>query len=531
MSVLRLPCRPRELRARERRLVEALSLERAGACRIEGVLLESFDGRLARDGGLIERRGRDQAAELVWTDLDLVGERGRIGAAPPPPILAADLAPGPVSARLAALLGERALLPVGRLRRQRRTWHQRDQRGKLVLRVLVDHRIEFEPNAGGTPLPQPPQIQIEGLDGYEQAFARAREQAAAWIGAETDAPAWGEILLREAGLEPALDPSQRPIDLDPDLPAAEGYRRVFTAQLAVIEANQAGTRAALDTEFLHDLRVAVRRTRSLLAAASRVMPEALRARFATEFKWLGGETSALRDLDVYLLHFGDFVARAPRVASTDLEPLRVLLEHHQARERGRVAAALDSERARVLLDEWRDVLHSLGWHESTLEDAQRPLANVALEHVRRAERRVLHFGRSLDSISPDEDFHELRKRAKKLRYLLEFFGAVLDRKATRARISELKGLQDNLGEHQDRAVQGAALQEFARELSCAPPQTLLAMGFLVERLDEERRSCRAEFARRFAAYDRSGPRRRFREALEHAGRPEPPGSSDVGTTA
>lgn len=518
MPVLRVSCPAGELRQREAALVRKFGLERAGAGSIAGELLETFDGRLVRDGGIVERRPGVQGAELVWTDLDLIGERGRVDDAPPPPIAAADLPAGPVALRLAGLLGERALLPVGRLTRRRRVWHRRDARGKVVLRVFVDEEIGFEPSAAAREVRLPAQIHVEGLRGYEAAFESARDRLTAAWGLPPESLPWATVLLREAGLRPGEDPSSLAFDLDAGAPAPQGFCRAFEALLAAIVANREGTRDALDPEFLHDLRVAIRRTRSLLSAAEGVLPEPLRARFAAEFKWLGGETGDLRDLDVWLLHFDDFVARAPRVPPADLEPLRALLRERQTEQRRRVADALESERAQVLLADWQALLRSEGWQQSAAADAGRTLRAVASDRIRAAERRVLRLGRSIDAESPDEDVHELRKRAKKLRYLLEFFGDMIQSKAARARITELKGLQDNLGTHQDRAVQIEAMQSLARELTAAPPQTLLAMGFLVERLDKDRRQMRRELTARIAAFDDEKARTSFRASLDEAAR-------------
>ena len=49
---------------------------------------------------------------------------------------------------------------------------------------------------------------------------------------------------------------------------------VLTALLDTLEANVPGTMRDIDTEFLHDLRIAVRRTRSALKLAGDVLPPA-----------------------------------------------------------------------------------------------------------------------------------------------------------------------------------------------------------------------------------------------------------------
>ena len=502
----------------ERDLVADLELQGGRERTVFGILLESFDGRTFRDGSTLEWRPDpdSERGALHWTGLDLITERGRIPDVPEPPVGSPALPPGPVSARLASLLGERALLPVARLRRRRTTYTRRDRRGKTVLRVWIDRDVELGPAAGGAVRSLPSQIHLEGLRGFDDALERAAG-ALAGIVPDTEAPVpWAEELLREAGVDPGADPSAVEFRVEATMPAAEGFRHAFSAYLSVIRANSGGTLAALDPEFLHDTRVGIRRTRSLLSAARGIVDEPTRQRFAAEFKWLGGETGRLRDLDVHLLHFDELVGRLEDIDAGTLEPLRILLVEHQRRERQRVAGALGGERARALLDAWE---HHLREEDPTVAagpEAPLPLAHVAAKRIRRAQRRVLELGRRLGPENPDEDFHELRKRAKKLRYLLECFGPVIGKSVVRKRIRALKGLQDNLGQHQDRCVQAAELRAFAAEMEGAPPTTLMAMGFLVERLDEERRASRREFDARFSAFDRAEPRRAFAAALDRA---------------
>ncbi|MCG8325695.1 MAG: CHAD domain-containing protein, partial [Thiotrichales bacterium] len=52
---------------------------------------------------------------------------------------------------------------------------------------------------------------------------------------------------------------------------------------------------------LHQFRIAVRKTRSLLGQSKQVLPENRLSRFRREFSWLGDFTSGPRDLDVYLI--------------------------------------------------------------------------------------------------------------------------------------------------------------------------------------------------------------------------------------
>ncbi len=70
-------------------------------------------------------------------------------------------------------------------------------------------------------------------------------------------------------------------------------------------------------------------------------------------------------------------------------------------------------------------------------------------------------GRTITPSTPAETVHELRKDAKKLRYLIECFGGLYDKSARTAFVGRLKALQDTLGEHQDAEVHAHALRTIA----------------------------------------------------------------------
>ena len=54
-----------------------------------------------------------------------------------------------------------------------------------------------------------------------------------------------------------------------------------------------------------------------------------------------------------------------------------------------------------------------------------PIGDVVADRIRKAQRRLLDHGRAITPATPAEHVHDLRKDAKKLRYLLECFGGLL----------------------------------------------------------------------------------------------------------
>ena len=109
------------------------------------------------------------------------------------------------------------------------------------------------------------------------------------------------VMLRQLGAPDPGDASALSLDLPPTVRADVGARQIHLALLGILVANEPGVRANLDTEFLHDFRVAVRRTRSLLRQIRDVFPPDAVQHFSTEFAWVGRLTGPPRDIDVLVL--------------------------------------------------------------------------------------------------------------------------------------------------------------------------------------------------------------------------------------
>ena len=122
---------------------------------------------------------------------------------------------------------------------------------------------------------------------------------------------------------------------------------------------------------------------------------------------------------------------------------------------------------------------------------------------------MVRDGDRIDDDSPDEDLHELRKRGKELRYLLELFGSLFPDDVVKPTVRALKDLQDVLGRFQDRSVQTSALRADAEELAKQPggPDAVLAAGLVISTLEADQRDARAHFAERFAAFSTPSERK------------------------
>jgi CHAD domain-containing protein len=345
-------------------------------------------------------------------------------------------------------------------------------------------------------------LAVEGLRGYEDELAHVCAVLRDQLFFTEAGESLPDEAVRMSGGTPGGVPSKVVVELEGEQSAASAVVAVLRAQLAIIEANLPGTLGDIDTEFLHDLRVAVRRSRAVQRECRHVFaPEGLE-RFRTEFRWLQQVTGDARDMDVYLLGFEDLCELIAPALRADLDPLLAVLRVRHRRAHAAMRRSLRSARASALPEDWREFLVALEAGDGG-PAAEHAISDVAGRRIRTVYQRMVRMGSAIDAESPPEDYHELRKKGKELRYLLELFGSQLySPEVVKPLVKALKGLQDVLGRHQDREVQAATLRSLQDEVAgrAGGVAALVAMGALVQRLAEDEQAARAEFGDQFAPF-------------------------------
>lgn len=237
--------------------------------------------------------------------------------------------------------------------------------------------------------------------------------------------------------------------------------------------------------------------------------------FHTDFKWLGQITGPTRDLDVYLLKLPGYRDSLPQSMQADLAPLHDYLQRHQKREQRKLAKQLNSERFRKLMTDWKQFLARDFDPDTWPEQACQPVAQTANNRIWKRYRMVIKEGSAVTEASPAEALHELRISCKKLRYLMEFFQSLYPEKKIRKQIKALKSLQDLLGDFHDLEVQAEALRRFGHDMqaeqSDLSSETFMAMGVLIDALNQRQEQERRRFAERFAGFARPNNRRVCKE--------------------
>ena len=390
---------------------------------------------------------------------------------------------GPVRSLLAGPVWVRALVPYATSKATGRTFSLLNADTKTVARVTWWTSVL----TGAQPVP--PRVHVASLRGYERDGKKAVQLLRADEAIVRARRTWfDELAVPRAQLvdEPAR--VTRPA-MTPDQPAAIAVAAALLGFLDELEANVAGALDDVDTEFLHDLRVAVRRTRSVLKLLGDALPEGMAARVIPEFRWLGQITTPTRDLDVYLLGVDDMAASIS--SPNDLLPFAAHLRRRRNAVRRELVRALRSRRFAELRESWRadlDRVLEIGPGSGTA-------AGLANDRLHRTFRKVAQAGARRSRRTPERRHPHLRKKCKELRYLLEVFAPILDRRAYKQVIADFKELQQVLGEFQDGEVQALALRAFAQEMIDEGERravALLAMGDLAARFDERQRHARSE---------------------------------------
>jgi CHAD domain-containing protein len=294
--------------------------------------------------------------------------------------------------------------------------------------------------------------------------------------------------------------------------------KILAALLEALRANVDGVIEGADIEYLHDLRVANRRTRTFLSQIKGVIPKPVVGEFAPHFKRLGALTGPCRDLDVAAFDL-DRYRQQLEIDRLDLAPVQQFLENRRGTEQLLVASELRSATFREFLENWARFLQSVpGVGEEQPHVASLRVTDVAGPRILRAAKRIRKRGSGASADSPAALLHRLRIDGKKLRYLLEFFSDLYPPTTVAGFINDLKQFQDILGEFNDTRVQLALIEEAMSQSahpSVSAQKTLAAVGRLKSTMTHRQRQLRVDFGARFECFTSDESRKRYKKTFRN----------------
>lgn len=251
----------------------------------------------------------------------------------------------------------------------------------------------------------------------------------------------------------------RPVVLSRDMCVDEGFRVIAGNCLAQMQDNEPGVMQGLDPEWIHQMRVGMRRLRSALRLFAPWIP--FPPALQQELAWLGGELGAARDADVLAdSTLPKVIEACPQEA--DWLPLRQLASTIAGKKRRQAAEAVASVRYSRLMLGLVGWLQALRWHDSLDEAAlgalAEPLEKRATQILGRRHEKLIKIGKRLAHGTPEER-HQVRIAAKKARYATEFFRSLLPAGRVKRYVRRLAALQDAFGSLNDAAVADRLLHE------------------------------------------------------------------------
>lgn len=451
--------------------------------------LDTFDWRLLASGKALGRTNRRYRLYSTNGEV-LCQDRGPVKLRP----FWQDFSEGPLRDGLKSVIDIRALCPQMRLQQQRQHYHLLNADKKIVLRLRLDLMTAI---LSGKEPEQFHSVKLYGVRGYSKPL-QAVSQIILQNGGSTAAEGrvFLEPALEAAGIAPEKMGAKFAVSLGPEITVFEGLQDVGLALLADIRLQLPGVIEDIDSEFLHDFRIALRRTRSLLSLYGKILPVPQFEKFRNEFKWITQSTNKVRDCDVYLLMRDDYQAMLP----ARLHPGLILyfqgLKYLRKKEFKLMRRRLKSQRAVRLFRDWQIFL------EEQLPLLQEPKGKkscrrFAARLLKKRYKRILAKGSECGPESPDTMLHALRIQAKKLRYLLEFFRSLFSVTEVDMLVKHLKRLQNNLGEFNDLSVQQTMLGSYQSPLKTDSLEQMLsvaaALGGLITHLADRQKLVRGEF--------------------------------------
>ncbi|MFT3923079.1 MAG: CHAD domain-containing protein [Myxococcales bacterium] len=256
--------------------------------------------------------------------------------------------------------------------------------------------------------------------------------------------------------------------LDIDLPSkpklASTALLVFETASAQLRENASGARQGNDPEYLHQMRVGVRRLRTALGLFEGVLGEAAEAHLEKELHWLSGVLGPLREYDVVLQD-----VLSPLDSARGLAAMRKDIERRRQALHDELLLALDSRRFERLVTKLAEQQAELARRAEQAHEKLKPFARKHLDKrlrkIKRLEAAVDDFlGRGQGGTARASALHALRKQLKKLRYASDFVRDAFAKQRTKHFMRRLTALQEVLGQIQDAYVSERLLARHLKQV-------------------------------------------------------------------
>lgn len=263
---------------------------------------------------------------------------------------------------------------------------------------------------------------------------------------------------------------------------AEVLQSLIWACLLHLQSNLRGAMAGEDAEYLHQMRVALRRLRVVLRMTEKFCADEQLAALKKEVAALDTAWGRIREWDV-------FISQTMRpmctymTGHTGLQALFLASERQRDACKASMRNEAQARGLQHLLLRFAIWMNGPYWHRQ--QDVLPKLHDFATSYLQKLARRFIRSAEHLDTLDAPH-LHALRIVAKKLRYSAEFFSSLYEEKKA-GFMAALSDVQKVLGKINDIAVAHRLLEELAAnaDLSAHQEAVALVKGWIARDLADQ----------------------------------------------
>lgn len=393
----------------------------------------------------------------------------------------------------------RALMPIAQLDFARTEYNLLNQDAKTVARYEVIVLYNEDHNPSDT------YVGLYPLRGYEKAFKKASNLCNSLGMQDTQKPDT-RYLVESQGVTPKT-PRSKCFGIKAEQPTEDVARQMLAHMFNAARQHEYGILEDIDTEFLHDYRVSLRKSRSLLSLLKQAFPQDWYQPLKSQLSSLAQVTNTLRDLDVFLLDRDHYSAMLPEQFSEGLARVFSHVQKQRQLAQKQLVKKLQSNHYAALCAETEALLTQSSAFSTEL--SSKPVGEVALKYILKRYGKIRRIGAEIGPRTPDTQVHALRIECKKLRYLLDFFAELFDTKRVNRLITSLKKLQNILGYFNDYSVQQIFLSNRLEDENNLQAQA--AINGLIAVLHQRQRAAREKVQAAFLTFGSKQVTQQFEE--------------------
>ncbi|MFI4909989.1 MAG: CHAD domain-containing protein [Steroidobacterales bacterium] len=461
-----------------------LTIEPLPSQQLRDRYLDTEDWRVFRAGFALRLREKGAEAEATLKSLrsarDDVADRRELTEALPesrPQALAH--ASGPVGSRVCDVAGVKPLRTLFEVRTARQRFAVRTGNPAVDVGEVALDEARFSRGKGRRRPMLLTRVELEVIGPDSAPLERLAQQLRSECSLCPATENKFAVGLRSASLAPPRvagpdrEPAPPPAVIHASTRAGDFAAEVLRRLVLEWQANEPPARLGEGPEALHKLRVTARRMQTVLNLFRSCLPAGLR-RSQPTLKGLLDALGVVRDADIRLEAANSFRRGLPEGDRAGLDPLLQHLQSERTRARTIMLRALDAKRTRDWLDTLPDQLTRAPLPTASVSARNAPALAVVPDLIDQRYRKLRKSARRLTRKSSIPEFHQVRVRAKKLRYALEVIAPTYGKPAEKM-LAALHKLQSKLGTQHDADV----ISRYLTQLASRPPASFSAPTFFM----------------------------------------------------